>query len=739
MNRDRRLALFAVLLLGALPYALPLLEYEVFSFRDHESYFVPLRYFTAEALRSGEIPLWNPFNGSGERWLANPQTGIFYPPAWIFLVLPFPTAYVTFLLLHSCILGAGALLLFNRYASLQAALFGATALMFAGPILSGLDVNNNLTTFAWVPIAIWCASAARRRGGNVAFDDELRGSDIERRGSLAFVVSPLVLAMMFLGGEPALALLGWIAYTFAFFSPHDRWSRVGDFVRIGFLALLLISPQLVPFMESLRESDRSHGLSREAALSESLSPGDWLSVTVPRLSRSNVVEPFRSSQAYLVSFYIGVVPVLLAQVALITSLRLSTSRSRMVTVGWVALISMSVVLSAGRFAPVLGRHWELLHLNANRYPARVALFAVLALAGLASLGYDRWGAVSMRARWASIGGTILVTMSGFLLFQPVSGSIHLRLLVAILWIVAAALLAVRPHQFPARRGFIAVLCFLTVTDLWFSARPLLETRVFNPRSEQQGVVGTTRKVMRVKVHGRRDAAAWLDGYLNLPDRIMDVDSAGPVRPQRYLRLLESINARPRVDIIDFLSVGYLLTDGTVPPQFTALKESRGVGVYKNESSLPLVGLWPTWVVAASGDEAFEQFLSAGNDARQSLYLSGRGAAPPLTKRGDHTIAASGSLKRFALNYVAVQLSAPAPSVLSITQLDAAGWRVTVDGRREKPLRANGLFRAVMVPAGAHKVEWTYRPMSLVAGLLFGLVGCCVMAIELALHRRADSP
>jgi uncharacterized membrane protein YfhO len=39
----------------------------------------------------------------------------------------------------------------------------------------------------------------------------------------------------------------------------------------------------------------------------------------------------------------------------------------------------------------------------------------------------------------------------------------------------------------------------------------------------------------------------------------------------------------------------------------------------------------------------------------------------------------------------------------------------VDDRPAPLLRADGFFRAVAVPAGAHRVEFRYRPISFLAG------------------------
>src|SRR5258708_26873509 len=82
---------------------------EVFSIRDHVGYFQPMRWFTALELHKGRLPLWNPYSDAGEPWLANPQTGIFYPPAWLFVVLPFSAAYVLYPLLHAVLMGGSAL------------------------------------------------------------------------------------------------------------------------------------------------------------------------------------------------------------------------------------------------------------------------------------------------------------------------------------------------------------------------------------------------------------------------------------------------------------------------------------------------------------------------------------------------------------------------------------------------------------------------------------------------------
>jgi len=350
---NRRAAFAVITLLALVIFAPPLLRNELFSFRDHGDYFQPLRWFTATELQHGRLPLWNVYSASGEPWLANPQTGIFYPPTWLFLVLPFTVAYTLYLFLHVVLLGTGAYLLFARLTRPGgAALLAAIALTFSGPAMSLLDVSNNLTTFAWIPLIVWCA---------------LEG--VSPR------LSAVAIAMSFLAGEPFFAAAGALLFVIA------RRRGIRDLIDVGLTSFALCAIQLLPFLSMVSRSDRAHGgLSRAQLLQDSMSPDDWLRTAIPPNLGGNPYDP-RLHQHFIPIVYVGAFTILFAIIGIVVARKRGA--------GWIALIAVCALIGAGSFlAPAA---WLFVHMPVTlfRYPARLVPLATLGICALAAIGCDR--------------------------------------------------------------------------------------------------------------------------------------------------------------------------------------------------------------------------------------------------------------------------------------------------------------------------------------------------------------
>jgi hypothetical protein len=86
--------------------------------------------------------------------------------------------------------------------------------------------------------------------------------------------------------------------------------------------------------------------------------------------------------------------------------------------------------------------------------------------------------------------------------------------------------------------------------------------------------------------------------------------------------------------------------------------------------------------------------------------------PDLSDAGPGPVRSEARIVSYQANTVVVEVETERPGVLVLHDIFYPGWEVSVDGERRPMLRANILFRGVEVPAGRHRVEFAFKPLSL---------------------------
>ncbi|MHC4442305.1 MAG: YfhO family protein [Planctomycetota bacterium] len=119
---------------------------------DDLIYYLPIRQYIGQQIQSGLLPLWNPLNGMGKSIAADPQSGLWYPPTYLFALFGPLTAYSLTIILHFALAGGGMYrFLRSCRHDWRAALLGAIAFEFCGYLVGHRAHLTIFQAVTWVP------------------------------------------------------------------------------------------------------------------------------------------------------------------------------------------------------------------------------------------------------------------------------------------------------------------------------------------------------------------------------------------------------------------------------------------------------------------------------------------------------------------------------------------------------------------------------------------------------------
>ncbi len=127
---------------------------------DSKNHFYPMFRFLGDALRNGELPLWNPYHFGGHPAIADPQSLIFTPSMMLFALLAPKAPMQLFDAVVLAHLLAGGLCLLGllrrwRWHPLGAVL-AAVIFMLGGAASSRLQHTGIIISYSFFPAALWC-------------------------------------------------------------------------------------------------------------------------------------------------------------------------------------------------------------------------------------------------------------------------------------------------------------------------------------------------------------------------------------------------------------------------------------------------------------------------------------------------------------------------------------------------------------------------------------------------------
>lgn len=702
---------------------------------DLVSFVYPMVRFAAQSLHNGELPLWNPFLYAGAPFLADNQSGLFYPPnLLVFLLNPSPSyrAIEGLVLFHFWLAGTSLYLCLrgwrphNRITILPAML-GALAFMFSDLFITHIGNLNLNAVIAWLPLALLAlhraiAAAGWRAqlrwallGGLVVSVSTLAG-----HGQMTFMVG------IFLGGYGLYrAAVGWAS------RPLIHLAVIGAVGMAGAALALLPAMLLIPhtvraafdFTQSTNYSLPLEGL---------------VGLLAPNFYGRGFLG-FWGNWPRVEAGYAGVLPWLLAPLPFL----LDKTRQAL----FFALAGLLFLLLAlGGNSPVYGLLFGWLPIVPFQVPARFVVLANLCLAILAAFGLDELLKPQRAQRFKR-----KISMSSvFSVANLWLGGTAVCLLIFGVWLSgqASELGTVRPDK--AAQMATAVTTFATLAGLswlllagyvygWLPGRWVAGTAVLllaidliglghsveiEPNDPTLGFAADSPALafiqgddsfFRVEI----DTEHWQPS-LGQIERLYDMGGVyNPLQLANYSVYNGSLGFRGS-PLYNLQGVKYVVASKGPPPGDTTFlipvfEDDPQVTVYLNTLALPRILLVPNAVVLPDKDAVFTAVHDPTFDPRQTIFVE---SGEPLA---GEPAPAELLLLRYDLNEAAVQVNTDQPAYLLLTDMAAPGWTAEIDGQPTEIVTANYAFRAVLVPLGQHEVRFSYRPPGWTVGFILSLL------------------
>ncbi len=689
-----------------------------YAWSDYTTFQLPVHEFARNELLGGRIPLWMPWLGNGTPLHAGQQAGLFYPGlTFPLLILPANTAFTLSMFGHLALAFAGQSAAGRALGARRA----GACLAAASLTQSGFVVNHMMAGHvgivigaSLIPWFLWAIVRLLREPGP---------------GGAAVTAS--VGAALVLGSHAQIAYYAALLaalWTLGASTRSQCWGarrrQLAWAAAAGALAVVAGAVQWIPTLElardGLAESPRGDA---SFASTYAMTTLDWVRMIVPDVTGNPMLGKPAAHHTDLFHervTYLGLLCPILAVYGL------ARARVRRWQLGAAALAATGMMTALGDATPWFG---VIGHIVPGWYSFRCAgrVFAVVTpLVGLlAARGLDALLArepAGLRGRWWLVplalwgaGNLTILPEARIGEPTPVAALAHAwshapaELITAVAFLGAAAATLALAGQYGRRSPTIAagVVLAFALADLGYHNAANFRM------ADEPGAV--------------------------LPAELLDIDP--PVR-------FAEAPGYPRLSLIE-LTYGRMVR---------AAVEGRRSMVGTNEGGV-LPGALSRYYRAVERDAALGLALAGcsrtcdGGGARwrtvpgalpRARLATGRAAAlcgvdiEQLTHDDVATLRAGSWAVRIAAEKprrIQFDVDAPGDVMLVLADTYYPGWNCAVDGHDAPIETAHGVFRAVRVPAGPHRVEMAYEPRSFLFGAALSVAGIAIVLVLACVARR----
>lgn len=709
----------------------------------------PFRQLATELLRSGQPPLWNPYQGAGAPLMAVMHTGLLQPFGFIFLLFSPAVAWSVFVVLQLVLLGFGM----YTYArclglSVRSSLFATFVLVYSGFVCVRLEYTEFLYGLAVLPVLLYLIENTKAHGI-----------------TLRVFGIPFLIGFLVLSGQPyIMASVLVVASLYA-------WYRLGAKKRTWLLAALTLlglgigAVQLFPTWELYVNSTVKEVEASKFLLDRFLVPPRHLvSVAIPNYFGNHATYNYfgTGGDSIETTAYVGLIPLFLVFILV------GTKSTKMRVRRFFVFLVVGAVLYATKWPGATLLHAIPIPILSTEAPSRAFIFVTFGIAILSGFGFEQLARVEkqklrflMTAFFVGIFGLIAMTVWYYL--RDVR--------CAVVQVPNCRIISVRNMFLEVGvSGLFFLWLFIVrwkkLTQAWVWAMPfvlvmaigLYNQYKFLPFSPPSSLFPSNEVLDAIQKHsGKNRFFAVGDARIraNIPTayHLYDPNYYEPLLIKRYSELISYANtgthssvsrsdveiardialpneaAWKRERLLDLLSVSLVLyKTAETKEQIEAVWHNGEFVLFPRTTSLPRVMITGQYEVMTDDTDLLTRLFDPTWSPDKSVLLE---TDPHIVQTTG--VAGDAFLTHYTEQEITILVHAKGEGLLLLTDTYYPGWTARVDGAATPVYRANYTFRAVKVPSGDHTVQFIYKPQPFVVGVITSIISVVLVVVILLLR------
>lgn len=691
------------------------------------------RGYFRQAITDGEFPFWNPYTFLGRPFMADPETAVWYPATWLYLLFSDGLAYWLGLSAHVCLAMCGMFRLARRWnCGVVLSVFAGVAFVVSPPYAGHLQggLIGFVHTLSWWPLGLFIVDRLCVRPS--LFD---------------WLYLSMVFAFAFLAGHShAFWLIGCslgfyaVGHSIALNPLQflNRLFRSGGLILSSLLAgLCLCGIQLFPLLELLEHGNRAGSKVFAAFGSQT-----WAGL-------ASIVSIVKGEDAiwWDGNLYVGF-PVVL--VGVFTLLTRSDQRIR----GLLLMGAVSVLLSMGPLTPVFDWIYPFIPgFGGFRYVIRFGMFGTFALVLMSIVFWDRADAAkpsSGMIRMIAVGLIAVVWLPLHLHLRYSLSPVRLMgwpILVCCTYLLLrgrsgiAAWVRIRAYEF-------AVGCFLIVWLIDFLPVAIVLDKDFKNYSDVARNFEELYSFPESTMEELRDESRVEPLRVLVPIEVLYANSGmingfsmvsgntALVISRVWDYLHRSLQLEPHPFNNNYLSPG-VFESGPFPYKGVGIdlgwsSQDRIMVLLPEEDRDPRVWLSGKVNPVENWRGAIREHLPAYDPYRfvmvESPYM-------PLLSGVSESAVGKARFLSYSRNQVELEVESSGNAILVLSDAWFPGWKCEIDGVDTEVFPANIWMRGVVVPEGSHKVRFFYRSTYFPLGVIVTVLSMVLWMYQIVKSTR----